>query len=119
MSAIDRAEELLKGLTERPWERTVYPHGGSRIYRLEPERMLICDSFQDGDADFFFEAPSLLADLISEARSLERYLRDAQNTVTGCLDFGTESMQTTLETLRAQLNGWRAEGAAILEGDSE
>lgn len=51
--------------TPGPWKRTLYDHGGSRIYGGEDDSELIADTYSKGNSDIIFAAPDMHAALQS------------------------------------------------------
>jgi len=62
--------------TPGPWERVVYDHGGSRIFK---GRTLIADTFQAGDRDLLFAAPDLLEAAQGALNALRDYVETLEN----------------------------------------
>lgn len=57
---------------EGAWEQSQYEHGGSRIYvEDDSERLLVADTYQEGDRESFLHAPGDIDDLIAETERLK------------------------------------------------
>ena len=66
---------LLENATPGPWEIIRYEHGGGRIGRFgdpnkgEP-RELVFDTFNEGDRELLYAAPTIIAELLAELDEL-------------------------------------------------
>lgn len=85
--------------TPGPWRRTVYEHGGSRIFAGDERyQNLIADTYQRGDADLFFYAPELLEALKTALLLIEN--GDFSN---GVGEYGQDEGVTMTAPLIAQI----------------
>lgn len=63
----EEAERLLKDITpdDEHMKRNRYDHGGGRMFRDAEDRTLVIDAYQEGDREFYFNAPRLVRQLLA------------------------------------------------------
>ena len=68
---IAQIRALLENATPGPWEIYRYRHGGGRIGKLGVQnefdkRALVADTYNEGDRELLYAAPTIIAELLSE-----------------------------------------------------
>lgn len=79
---VTEVEELLAKATEGPFELISYEHGGGRLYREEP-RKLIANFYYEGDRNLYSRTNELLRRMVEEVKRLREQWDTRINTLCG------------------------------------